>query len=76
MEGGESNKRIQQEVQAMNNYIKSKEIQDRYNDELKKKTKKQKELETKRILDIQLQERKEQERLKKYENNADSKWIS
>ena len=38
----------------MNNYIKTKEQQDQYNDELKRKKLKQKEQETKRILDIQL----------------------
>lgn len=56
-------------------YIANKELYDTLNDERKKKTMKQKEQETKRWLDIQLQEREEKQRLKKFEDSTDAKYM-
>ena len=45
---------------------------DTLNDEQKGKLRKMQEIEAKRILDIQLQERDENKRLRKFEDNTDA----
>lgn len=52
LNGGETMKRLAQEERAMNKYIQNKEMNDKLDDELRKKTMKQRENEMKRILDI------------------------
>ncbi len=71
IENGESMKRIKQEEKSMENYIKNKEQYDKWREMQKLKEIRQKEYETKKVLDIQLAERKEQQRLRRYEDNLD-----
>lgn len=73
---GESQRRIAQEQQARDRYIQNKEMLDTLTDQQKFKLKKMKEAESKRVLDIQLQEREENKRLRKYEDTADAQFIS
>lgn len=73
---GESMKRIMNEEKTHQKYIKDKEISDTLKDEKKRKYLKMQEIEAKRILDIQLQEKEEQKNLRKYEDNTDATFIA
>ncbi len=73
---GESMRRLNQEEQAMMKYIANKELYDTLNDERKKKMIKQREAETKRWLDIQLQERESKKYVKKYEDSTDAHYMT
>ena len=68
-------KRIMNEEKVLHKYIKDKEMSDTLNDERKRKFLKMQEIEAKRILDIQLQEREEQKNLRKYEDSDDANFI-
>ena len=57
LEQGESFKRQTQEEQAMQNYVSKKEQADKIDEEKRLRLKKQREIETKKILDLQLQEK-------------------
>ena len=72
---GDSMKRIMNEEKVLHKYIKDKEMSDTLNDERKRKFLKMQEIEAKRILDIQLQEREEQKNLRKYEDSDDANFI-
>ncbi len=63
------------EEKAMQKYIKNKEFSETLNDERKRKMHKMQEIEAKRILDIQMQERDEKNRLRKFEDNNDANYI-
>jgi len=56
----------------MQNYIANKEREDALNDEWRKKSLKARELDTKRWLDIQLQQREEAKRLQRFEAGSDA----
>lgn len=51
----------------MQNYVSKKELADKIDEERRQKEKKLREIETKRILDVQLQEREQQKKMSKYE---------
>ena len=73
---GDTMKRLQQEEKAMNKYIQKKELHDKMDDENRKKNLKHKENEMKRILDIQLKEKEDKIRLRKFEENTEARIIS
>jgi hypothetical protein len=68
-------KRLQQEEKAMQNYIKKKEMYDLLDEEKRKRNLKNKEMETKRILDIQMQTRLEEQRVKKFSDVVDAEFM-
>lgn len=68
-------RRLQQEERAMEKYVRNKEMSDTLNEERKKKMIKQKEMEAKRILDIQIQEREERQRLRRFEADKDANFM-
>ncbi|CDW75556.1 UNKNOWN [Stylonychia lemnae] len=75
IENGESIRRINQEQKALEKYIKKKEVEDKLADHKKRQIIKMQEMEAKRMLDLQVAEREQNKKLRKFENTTDAKFI-
>ena len=75
LESGDTMKRYVQEEKARSQHVEKKEWADKAEEERRKKMMKDKETEMKRILDIQMKEREEKIRLKKYEDKTEAHLI-
>ena len=67
---GDTMKKLQKEEKAMSTYIKNKEQEDKKEEERRQKMLKMKNLETKKVLDRQLAEKEDQQRLLKFEEEV------
>ena len=75
LEKGDTQKKYQQEMRAIEDYVQKKEVQDRIQDENKLRKLKNLEIDMKRTLDRQVEEKGVAKKLQKYADNLEQKQI-